>query len=187
MLRRITLAALLLPFVLVPLAIAAQTESSIDNPLPMGTTGTIGDYTVTVTGYIPDASAEIVARQEGNTPPEDGYVYALITLEVGYNGSDVGKASSLQLQYVGSRRSALTDVSCTSADRTLANGTIDSAARDADIFSGGSVEFEQCVYLPAAEAEKVILYVLGEGNERVFFQLVATGPGATPAASPEAG
>lgn len=186
MLRRLILAAFLMPLAAVSSAALAQTESSIDNPIPMGTAATVGDYTVTVTEYTPDASGEIVARHEDNVPPEEGYVYALISFEVTYEGEDVGKASSLQWQFVGSQRSSLTDTSCTSPERTLASGTIDNAAQNADIFPGGSVQYEQCVYLAAEDAENVIMYVQTAEGERVFFELAATMSDATPAASPEA-
>jgi hypothetical protein len=187
MLRRFILIGVVLPFLSLSAALAAQTTSSLDNPVPIGTAAAVGEYTVRVVEYVPDATDDLVSRNEENTPPEDGYVYALIHFEVRYDGEEVGKASSLQWQFVGSRRSAIPETSCTGNDRTFAEGTLDNQARESDIFPGGSVEFEQCVYLPSEEAGVVTLYVQTAEGERVFFQLNEGMTPATPDATPASG
>ncbi len=162
--------------------VMAQSDSSIDNPIPMGTAATVGDYTVTVVAFDADASDALVSMNEENVPPGEGHVYALITFEVAYDGADVGKASSLNWQFVGAQRASITDTACSSGDRTLANGSIDDASRGADIFPGGSVTYDQCVYLTTEDAQNVVMYIQDSEGNRIFFELKegAATPEATP-------
>jgi hypothetical protein len=188
MARRTLLVGMLFLSLTFTAVFAAQTPTtSIDDPVPMGTAAPVGDYTVRVVEYDADATDELVAQNENNVPPEDGYVYALITFEVGYEGAEIGQASTLSWQFVGARRSALTDTSCTGGDRTLAAGTLDNAGRDADIFPGGSVEFEQCVYLSADDAQNVTMYVVTPEDERVFFELAEDADAEAAEATPDVG
>jgi hypothetical protein len=163
--------------------LTAESEYSIDHPVPMGTAAPVGDYTVRVVAYIPDASDEITARHDDNSPPEAGFVYALITLQVTYEGDAVGQASSLFWQFSGSSRSAFFETFCTGPGRNVVSDSIDSAASEVDIFPGGWVEFDQCVYLPVEEAEAITMAVLTPTSEWVYFRVEGEMREATPAAS----
>jgi hypothetical protein len=159
----------------------AESEYSIDHPVPMGTAAPVGDYTVRVVRYLPDASEGITGRHPDNTPPEEGFVYALLTVQVTYEGEAVGQASSLHWQFSGSSRSAFFDTFCTGSGRNVVAGTIDDAARGVDIFPGGWVEFDQCVYLPMEEAESITLAVLTPSSTWVYFRVEEGTYEATPA------
>jgi hypothetical protein len=165
-------------------AVMAQTESSIDNPIPVGTAAKVGDYTIKVVAFDADASEALVSKNEENVPPAEGHVYALISLDVTYDGTDVGKASSINWQFVGTERSSLTDTACASGDRTLAAGTVDDAGRNADIFPGGSVQYDQCVYLTTDDAQNVVMYTQDSEGNRVFFALKEGESQGTPDATP---
>jgi hypothetical protein len=56
---------------------------------PIGTTRTVGDYEVTVTGFTADATEAVMAENPFNDPPTNGQ-YALVTFDVTYVGEDDG-------------------------------------------------------------------------------------------------
>ena len=78
-----------------------------ENPLPMGSTIIIGspgspEWEVTVGPVILNANDEIAAANQFNDPPEPGFQYALLTLNVTYVGESTGTPwLDLDWDYVG--------------------------------------------------------------------------------------
>jgi hypothetical protein len=63
-----------------------------DNPLPIGTTIEMGDWTLTVTDVSTDATDEIMSENEFNEPPAEGRQFLMFGVEATYNGDDSGTA-----------------------------------------------------------------------------------------------
>ena len=63
----------------------ADDAAGDDDALAIGETGTVGDYEVTVTAFVADATEEVLAFNEFNDPPGNG-VYATMTFDVVYLG-----------------------------------------------------------------------------------------------------
>lgn len=62
-----------------------------DNPLPIGTTITMGDWELSVTDVNLDAAEEIQAENEFNDPPADGRQFVMWEIEATYTGDDSGE------------------------------------------------------------------------------------------------
>jgi hypothetical protein len=79
-----------------------------DNPLPLGTTITVGtpgspEWEITVGPATLDATAEVLAANQFNDEPEDGFQYALLNLDVTYIGDTSGTPwVDLSVSFVGS-------------------------------------------------------------------------------------
>lgn len=67
----------------------ADDAAGDDDALAIGETGTVGDYEVTVTAFVADATEEVLAFNEFNDPPGNG-VYATMTFDVVYLGEGEG-------------------------------------------------------------------------------------------------
>jgi hypothetical protein len=74
------------------------------NPLNIGSSKTLGDWTVTVVSFEPNANSEVEAAQLADVVPGPGATFALIELRATYNGAGLGNASDLDVQIVGSDR-----------------------------------------------------------------------------------
>lgn len=70
-------------------------DSTMDNPIPVGSIGRSGSYEVAVTAVNPDATDEVMALSEWNEPPGPGQQYMLIDVAVGYTGEDIGSVDDL--------------------------------------------------------------------------------------------
>jgi len=87
---------------------AAQEGGTRDNPLPIGTTITIGapgspEWEVTVGPATLDATELVLNENRFNDPPKDGFQYALLNLTVTYVGETSGTPwVALNVSYVGS-------------------------------------------------------------------------------------
>jgi hypothetical protein len=94
-------------------ASTGATPGTEGNPLPLGATAQVGDFTVTVTRFVADADELMAAADPYNEPPADGNLFALVYLEATYEGP--GQASvyeDLSVGYLGSDNRVYTDASC---------------------------------------------------------------------------
>ncbi len=60
-----------------------------DAPLPVGTSGEVGEYTVTVTAVDADVALTVDLAAAGSPEPTNGR-YVLVDLSATYNGADTG-------------------------------------------------------------------------------------------------
>lgn len=89
-LRRFVFVALLALLAAGPLTMPATADDHAGadrtSPVPMGETGTIGEYEITVMEVTPDATEQMMATIEEMTgeaePPVEGFVYTLVSMQV---------------------------------------------------------------------------------------------------------
>lgn len=91
-----------------PAESVASEGGTRDNPLPLGTTITIGtpnapEWRITVGPATLDATDEVLAANQFNDEPEDGFQYAMLSLNFTYIGEDSGIPwVDLSVSFVGS-------------------------------------------------------------------------------------
>lgn len=96
----------------------APTEGTRDNPLPLGSTITDGDWTVTVNSVNLDALDQIVNDEHWNDPPADGNVYIMVEATVTYTGTDPqGEMPTTMIDYVTADGNTI-DIAWVSYDAT---------------------------------------------------------------------
>lgn len=79
----------------------APDEGTRENPYPLGSEITDGDWTVVINSVNLDATDAIVGHNEFNEPPEDGNIYILVEATVTYNGTDPqGEVPMTTIDYV---------------------------------------------------------------------------------------
>ena len=64
----------------------SELGSSIDNPVPIRDSGTIGEWTVEIAGLTRNADDAIQAENQFNEKPGPGNQFVMVTLNVTYNG-----------------------------------------------------------------------------------------------------
>ena len=137
------------------------------NPIPVGVAGIVGDYEITVVGYEPDVTAEVLAYNEFNEDPPDGSVFSLIRLSYTYVGDETGTVwIDLSWAGVGESNVASEPGECTTYE--------DNAFDVAEMFPGGTIESNVCLTVIASDLESLILVMesfFSFDDERVFFAL----------------
>lgn len=166
-----------------PLTAGAETGKSPDDPIPAGEPGTIGPYTVTITGWNDDAtgifekaSPDMVAKDL----PE-GSRYILIDVDLVYNGDDIGQGRNVFWDFIGPEKAALSKTYCP----TIPNDLIENEPERVDIFPGGKVHYQVCAIVPDDSVSTLQPYVSVNGHGRMFMAFPREGT-ATPSASPQA-
>lgn len=125
------------------------------NPLPFGTSGTIGDYSVKVVSVTPNANDEVAAENQFNDPPATGHQFYIARVSMTYNGSGSGNpAFDLNFQAVG--RSSVGYSTFDNSCGVVPDDPITSAD---DLFSGGTVEFNECWAIKSSDADSLVMYV----------------------------
>lgn len=168
----------------------AQDGSSREQAVPLGSSADVGDgdFTVQVVSFNIHRTGELVARDRSNPDPEQGHIYALVTIEMQYHGK--GTANGVEagpFAYVDTGNVELSDSDCgTSADPVRLGERNDEAKFHTDLFAGGSTRFSECIQVTPAEAENLFLYVADGNGGDVFFALgPQVQPSATPVATPQ--
>ena len=137
------------------------------NPIPVGAAGIVGDYEITVVGYEPDATADVLAYNEFNEDPADGSVFSLIRLSYTYVGDETGTVwIDLSWSGIGESNVASEPGECTTYE--------DNAFDVAEIFPNGTTESNVCLTVIASDLESLILVMesfFSFDDERVFFAL----------------
>ena len=122
-----------------------------DNPLPLGTTITIGtpsspEWRVTVGPAKLDATGEVLAENQFNDDPEGGFQYAMLNLDFTYIGEDSGIPwVDLSVSFVGSDA-----VTYQSYDTFVV--TPNSWTDINELFPGGSASGNVVIAVPTASA-----------------------------------
>ncbi|GAB3224536.1 hypothetical protein GCM10027447_13250 [Glycomyces halotolerans] len=129
---------------------AAGDGTSPDAPLPAGSAVEVGDWTITVTDVELDATETILAENEFNEPPADGFQQAMYTIEGTYNGDETG---TLWLDVtVG-----------VYADNTFYSECLNVVPGDLidapDVSGGGSASGASCAEIPSDAADGALVYI----------------------------
>lgn len=168
-----------------PTDATAVTDSSRQNPIAMGTPGKIGDYEISVLSVIPNANDVVLSENQFNEPPTEGNQFFMSRIAVTYVGSATGMPSSeLNFQAVGDK----------SASYTTFNNTCgvypDDQYSIAELFEGGSAEFNVCWQIDSADQDSLVMYVeplFSFDAEPIWFSLdedyVAPAPTEEPTAN----
>lgn len=147
--------------------VAGGSATTRNNPVPVGTAATVGDYEVTVVGFEPDATEAVLAHNMFNDEPADGFVYSLIRLSVVYNGDDTGQAwLDLNWKGIGASNVASEPGDC----NTIPDNIFDVP----ELFPGGSGEGNVCLTVAESEVASLVLFLeetFSFTGTRVFFAL----------------
>lgn len=146
--------------------------SSPSTPLPLGQTGRVGDYLITVIRVNDDAEAEILATNQFNDPARPGYRMVMATLELTYDGQETGDPFwDLVYKVLGSRGLAYADTDEESQCGSEPQGLIDAP----EMFPGGTVTGNVCWQMPEDEVDSLVMFLEPlfsfEDDDRVFFAL----------------
>lgn len=113
-------------------------------PLAIGESARVGDYDVTVVGFTPDATAQVLDANQFNDPPGPGEVYAMVRVRATYDGDGEGFAGmDLSVGYIGDDGRIYVDHDCMAVEP-------DNLLDQPQVVAGGTVEGNLCLRLPAA-------------------------------------
>lgn len=119
-------------------------RGSQDAPLAIGESARVGDYDVTVVGFTPDATAQVLDANQFNDPPGPGEVYAMVRVRATYDGDDEGFAGmDLSVGYIGQDGRIYVDHDCMAVEP-------DQLMDQPQVVAGGTVEGNLCLRVPAA-------------------------------------
>jgi hypothetical protein len=158
-------------------------------PIGLGRQGTVGDYEISVVDYTVNATDIVLAENEFNEPPDEGYQFAIAQVSVTYTGNSSGDPSfDLNFQSVGDSAVGYT---------TFEPGCgvyPDDQYSAGELFSGGTVEFNVCWMINSEDEDSLVMYVeslIDFDSEPVWFSLgnpiTPAVPSATPADESPAG
>jgi len=148
-------------------ATPTQAGGTRDTPVPLGTAADVGDWTVTVTDVVPDATAQIMTANQFNEPPPAGTQFYLITLEATYHGDEPVRFSTAMSW------SAVGESAVSYSEGASRCGVIPEGMSDVpEVFEGGTIEGNICFAVRAEDLGSLVLYLSPRfGDENVFFAL----------------
>jgi hypothetical protein len=80
----------------------ATSDGTAENPLKMGATATVGDWTVTVVSVTKNATAKVVKANMFNAKPAKGFEYTMVNVKATYNGDKKGNLGmDLKFSFLG--------------------------------------------------------------------------------------
>jgi hypothetical protein len=140
-----------------------------ENPIPLGTPVRLSDgWTITVNSVVPDATAQILAANSLNDPPEPGTQFLMANISATYEGPDSDSFNgSYRLRTVGP-----SSVSYSTFENSC--GVVPDDLTDAEVFTGGTITGNICWAIEASDAEALVMYddpLTFEEVERVFLAL----------------
>lgn len=130
-------------------------------PLPAGTEITTGNWTVLISDVVPDATEEVMAADEFNVAPAEGFQFFMFHVEATYQG----EASSTAWVDL------LLGVYIDSTVYTEACGFIpDHLSVAPEVFAGGTAAGDFCLAVPTAGVENAAISVedYWTGGQRFF-------------------
>jgi hypothetical protein len=187
---RLLIASLLALLFLFPTLLPATAQDTIGTtagtPVPLESTGQVGDYEISVVDIMPDAEDYILAYSEFNPPPAEGVQYFLIRVQVTYAGQMSGSPWQ-DLSFAATTGSgAEDDLVYSEWDNSCGDYPESGAYNTNELFPGGTTEFNVCWAVDQADATALAMtvstYAGGNGNQVVWFSL-----GNAPTATPEPG
>ena len=88
----------------------AADQGTPENPYKIGSTATVGDWTVTVVSVTKNGTAQVMKANMLNTKPAKGSEYTLVNLKATYNGDAKGNAGmELTVSFLGNDSTVYTD------------------------------------------------------------------------------
>jgi hypothetical protein len=130
-------------------------------PKPIGTPADIGaGWKLAVNGPAVDITDQVLADNQFNSPPPDGFRFIGVNVTYSYNGDGSASAFAVTTKAVGESNLSLS---------TDCGVTPDEIDLTADIFSGGSVTGAVCFVAPAA-SPALVLYATADftGSSAMF-------------------
>ena len=123
------------------------------NPHPLGTTVTVGDWDISVTGVVEDAADAVLAENQFNDPPADGRQFVMIGIEAIYTGTESDTLGfSVAINTVGPLA-----VSYTGEDTCgVLPGELDSYA---EVFPSGRLSGNLCWSVRSDEVDDLVMYL----------------------------
>lgn len=150
-----------------------------DYSVPMGQVGSFGDFDIRVMSYNPHAYAELTSREDQNEHAGPGNTLLLVRIETTYRGNDAMPPDTFRYSFVGDSNAALPDVYCSTYGHSIHD-----EAMKADLFPGGSSQFEICLEAPTSQLAGLKLYVSDVNGNGIFFELSPSSQHATPESTP---
>lgn len=139
---------------------ASSTPARV-SPTPVGTTADVGEgWSITVSGPATDITDAVIAENEFNAPPPDGYRFVGVDVVYAYSGSVAGSPFEITTHAVDNTNLSL------SSDCGVAPGQIDITN---DVFSGGSVSGTACFVAPSGSTGLVLYATAGFGGKPAMF------------------
>jgi hypothetical protein len=122
-------------------------------PIPIGQPAVYTDgWTITVLSSVPDATAQVLAFNAANVPPDEGKQFFLATVQVTYSGPEpvTSFGAGFVLRAIGRTYTAYSiSSSC---------GIIPEAFPGTEIAPGGSLTGNVCWAVNEADAENLVMY-----------------------------
>lgn len=177
-LRIVLVTTLLLGTIVLSGAVIAQQGVSRDNPVPLGQPVSIGDYVISVAAVNLDATQQVLEENQLDEPPIPGNQFVIVSLEVQYGGSEIGRLTDLQFSVVGPANvgyleDEMLDCWESSEGQNLAG----------DIFPGGVIQDVRCWSVPEDEVDALVMYggLADSDQSPLFFTLDGNVPPPSPA------
>ncbi|MFZ4843491.1 DUF4190 domain-containing protein [Mycetocola saprophilus] len=134
-----------------------------ENPLPLGTSFTVGDYTVVVNSVALNQNDEVVAASPVNEVPADGRSFAVANVTVTYTGADSTYGAMVLVGYVtedGQILNGLEDFALAPAPRLA----------EAEIVSGGTATGNVALAIPDGD-QGVLRIIAGAQSKQAFVSM----------------
>ena len=138
---------------------AASTAARLA-PTAVGVATAVGtDWQFTVTGAARDITAEVLAENEFNSPPPEGFHYVGVDVTFTYNGAASASPAQVSIGSVG-------------ADNAQHNGYCGTAPNEldlyTDLFAGGSASGTMCFVVPD-DGAAISLFATADFNGFIWF------------------
>jgi len=138
--------------------------------IPVGTPGTVGDWTVIVTNVVPDGTAAVLAWNYLNPKPAGGRQFFLVAISATYNGSkEPAQSWPLSFKTVGAANLAYGHQGSDYC------GSFEDALNDfKDVFKGGTLVGKLCWSVKSDDVSTLTMYAqdtLSVGSRTVWFSL----------------
>ena len=136
-----------------PMGVAGTTRG---NPAALGTAVRAGDWRIQVLSITPDATSAVAEENQFNDPPQTGWQFYIVEVEVAYLGEG-SQSPWLHVDFGGlGTGNAVRDDSCGVIPNDLDDFT--------ELFTGGSISGNICFAAPSAEVNAGSMVLLVDGS-----------------------
>jgi hypothetical protein len=143
------------------------------NPFPFGVPVSLTNgWTVAATGYQPDATASVLAKNIFNRPPAAGHQFAIANIHAVYTGTGSSQLGfALRFQAVGA--SSVAYGAPFAGDDCGVIPGVDESIDFRSVFTGGAVDGSVCWSIASADADSLLLWLTAGANSNpgVFMAL----------------
>jgi hypothetical protein len=132
---------------------APKAGTSRTAPAAVGTALTVGDWSIVVNGSTPNATQQVLARNQFNKPPAAGEQFFVVSISATYSGSDEPAQffSDVTLKAVGASSVAYDSQS----DCGIVPDEFDEFK---DTFKGGTLTGNVCWSVKSTDASSLVMY-----------------------------